>query len=276
MAATLGAGVIEAGTVCDVLGTAEPVCAVTERPVNDETGVVEAHPHADPDKWLLENPGWLSGGAYRWFRDELAGGLSSTDRNQKVSYEALNELMAESPAGADGVIWLPFLGGATAPEWNSSARAGWFGLTAAHGRSHMVRALHEGNAFALRDVMQAMTSAGATPKRIICVGGGARSKLLRSIRADVTGLPVSRCEDVETTARGAAILAAFGAGLHRSIASACTAMASPAVDEIQPDDLRHALYIQVHGRYRALYAALKPLFATTSNSELASGQGFEP
>ena len=186
--------------------------------------------------------------------------MSSTDGNQKVSYEALNELIAESPAGADGVIWLPFLGGATAPEWNSSARAVWFGLTAAHGRSHLVRALHEGNAFALRDVMQAMTSAGASPERIICVGGGARSKVLRSIRADVTGLPVSRCEDVETTARGAAILAAVGAGLHRSVASASKAMASPAVDEIQPDESRHEVYVQVHARYRELYAALKPLF----------------
>lgn len=261
MAATLGAGVIDAGTVCDVLGTAEPVCAVTERPVNDESGVVEAHPHADPDKWLLENPGWLSGGAYRWFRDELARGMGGTDGNQKVSYEALNELIAESPAGADGVIWLPFLGGATAPEWNSSARAVWFGLTAAHRRSHLVRALHEGNAFALRDVLLAMTSAGATPERIVCVGGGARSKVLRSIRADVTGLPVSRCEDVETTARGAAILAALGAGVHQSAESACEAMASPAVDEIQPDESRHDLYVQVHARYREVYAALKPLFA---------------
>jgi xylulokinase len=252
MAATLGAGVIDAGIVCDVLGTAEPVCAVTERPVYDESGVVEAHPHADPEKWLLENPGWLSGGAYRWFRDELG---------QKASYETLNELIAESPAGADGLIWLPFLGGATSPEWNADARAVWFGMTAAHGRSHLLRALHEGNALALHDVLLAMRSAGASPQRIVCVGGGARSRALRSIRADVTGLPVSRCEDVETTARGAAILAAVGAGLHPSVAAACRSMASPAVDELQPDESRHSLYTEVHVRYRALYAALKPLFA---------------
>ena len=71
MAATLGAGVLEPGVVCDVLGTAEPVCAVVGEPAHDESGVVELHPHADPETWLLENPGWLSGGAYRWFRDEL-------------------------------------------------------------------------------------------------------------------------------------------------------------------------------------------------------------
>jgi xylulokinase len=260
MAATLGAGVIEAGTVCDVLGTAEPVCAVTELPVYDESAVVEAHPHADPDKWLLENPGWLSGGAYRWFRDELARGIGGSDGTQTIAYEALNELIAESPPGADGVIFLPFLGGATAPDWNAAARAVWFGLTAAHGRSHLARSLQEGNALALRDVLQAMESAGAKAQRIVCVGGGARSKMLRSIRADVTGLPVSRCEDVETTARGAAILAAVGGGVHESVAAAGRAMASRAVDEIQPDESRHELYVQVHARYRELYAALKPLF----------------
>jgi xylulokinase len=260
MAATLGAGVIEPGTVCDVLGTAEPVCAVTARPTYDESGVAEAHPHADPDRWLLENPGWLSGGAYRWFRDELADGLTSPDGGHKVSYEALNDLIAQSPAGADGVVWLPFLGGATAPEWNANARAVWFGLSPAHGRSHLLRALHEGNAFALRDVLLAMESAGAPPKKIVCVGGGARSRLLRSIRADVTGLPVSRSEDVETTARGAAILAALGAGLHSTMADACRAMASPTVEEIQPDDSRHSLYTEVHAKYRELYTALKPLF----------------
>ncbi len=260
MAATLGAGVIEAGIVCDVLGTAEPVCAVTERPVYDRSGVAEAHPHADRDHWLLENPGWLSGGAYRWFRDELARGMDTTDAAPKISYEALNELIAESPAGSDGLIFLPFLGGATAPEWNAAARAVWFGLTAAHGRSHMVRSLQEGNALALRDVLQAMESAGAKPRRILCVGGGARSRMLRSIRADVTGLPVSRSEDVETTARGAAVLAAAGAGIHESVVAASRAMASAAVDEIEPDASRHDVYVRLHAKYRELYAALKPLF----------------
>jgi xylulokinase len=71
MAATLGAGVVAPGVVCDVLGTAEPVCAVVGEPAHDPTGVVELHPHADPETWLLENPGWLSGGAYRWLRDTL-------------------------------------------------------------------------------------------------------------------------------------------------------------------------------------------------------------
>lgn len=261
MAATLGAGVIEPGTVCDVMGTAEPVCAVTGAPALDPERVTELHPHATPDGWLLENPGWLSGGAYRWFRDELGSvELSRAAATGADVYELLNNAAASVPAGCDGVIWVPALAGATAPEWNADARAAWFGLTAAHGRSHMVRALLEGNAFALRDVLDAMGVAGLVPTELVAVGGGARGNLLLQMRADVTGLPVMRPADVETTARGAAMLAAAGAGLHPDVPTAVREMASPRSEPLLPDPERQAIYAEAHRRYRDLYAALRPLF----------------
>src|SRR5256885_14182147 len=71
MAATLGAGVFAPGEVCDVVGTAEPVCAGSSAPREDRTMLVECHPHGDPDSWLLENPGFVSGGNLRWWRDQL-------------------------------------------------------------------------------------------------------------------------------------------------------------------------------------------------------------
>ena len=239
MAATLGAGVTEPGTVCDVLGT--------------------AHPHATEDGWLLENPGWLSGGAYRWFRDEL-GSIEmarATETGADV-YELLNDAAAAVPPGAGGVIWIPALAGATAPEWNADARAGWFGLTAAHGRTHLARALLEGNAFALRDVLDAMRVVGLDPSEIVCVGGGARGELLLSIRADVTGVPVTRPEDVETTARGAAMLAAVGAAVYGDVRTAAARMAAPRREPVLPDPERHAVYAATHDRYRQLYAVDKP------------------
>ena len=157
MAATLGAGVVDPGAVCDVIGTAEPICAVTAEPVFDPTRLVELHPHADPETWLLENPGFVSGGAYRWFRDHL--GREELDRagEERVDvYELLNELAAQAPAGSEGAIWLPCLMGAMAPEWNADARAVWYGLTPAHTRAHLLRALLEGSAYALRDILDAM------------------------------------------------------------------------------------------------------------------------
>jgi xylulokinase len=261
MAATLGASVVEPGAVCDVMGTAEPVCAVVPGPALDPDGVTELHPHAVPGGWLLENPGWLSGGAYRWFRDELgsveAARAAATGADV---YELLNSLAADAPAGAEGVLWVPALAGATAPEWNAAARAGWFGLTAAHGRAHLARALLEGNAFALRDVLEAIREAGHPPTELVCVAGGARGDLLRQIRADVTGLPVTRPDDVETTARGAAMLAAAGAGLHADVSEASRAMASPRSEPLLPRPECREVYEGLYERHRELYAALRPLF----------------
>lgn len=262
MAASLGAGVIEDGSVCDVMGTAEPVCAVISEPALDPACVTEAHPHATPDGWLLENPGWLSGGAYRWFRDQLgAAEVAQAQASGADVYELLNGEAARAPAGAAGVLWLPALSGATAPEWNPDARAAWFGLTAAHTRAHLARALLEGNAFALRDVLEAMVMAGLEPLELVCVGGGARGELLLQIRADVTGLPVTRPEDVETTARGAAMLAAAGAGLHPDVPTAARVMAAARRAPVLPDSERHLLYGAAHERYRQLYAAVRPLFS---------------
>src|SRR5204862_5987703 len=85
MAATLGAGVYAPGEVCDVVGTAEPVCAASPEPLLDPSMLVEGHPHADPDGWLLENPGFVSGGNLRWWRDAFAA----------------TELEAERAGGAD-------------------------------------------------------------------------------------------------------------------------------------------------------------------------------
>ncbi len=252
MAATLGAGVTEPGVVCDVIGTAEPVCAVVAEPALDPDAVTELHPHASHGDWLLENPGWLSGGAYRWFRDEFGGGDGH--------YESLNDAAAGVPAGSDGVLWVPALAGAMAPEWNADARAGWFGLTASHRRAHLVRAMLEGNAFALNDVLGAMGAAGLKPTELVCVGGGARAELLLQIRADVTGLPVTRPDDVETTARGAAMLAAVGAGLHPDARVAAVQMRGARQGFLEPESERERVYAAAYARYRDLYAALRPLF----------------
>jgi xylulokinase len=261
MAATLGAGVVEPGVVCDVMGTAEPVCAVVAEPAHDPTGLVELHPHADPDTWLLENPGWLSGGAYRWFRDELGGPetLRAAECGADV-YELLDELAEGAPPGSEGVSWVPALAGAMAPEWNARARAGWFGMTAAHTRAHLARALLEGNALALRDVIEAIAAAGHAPREVVCVGGGAKGRLLCELRAHITGLPVSVPDDVETTARGAAMIAAAGAGLHPSVAAAGRAMACPRGEPLMPDPRLREVYDELHARHRRLYAALRPLF----------------
>ena len=264
MAATLGAGVFEPGEVCDVVGTAEPVCAASSEPREDPTMLVECHPHADPEAWLLENPGFVSGGNLRWWRDQFA----PIERGAEAeglgdAYDLLSQDADRVPPGAEGLIFLPCMQGAMAPEWNGAARGVFYGLTLAHSRAHMTRAILEGSAFALRDIVEAMSNAGLDVRRITIVGGGAKGPLWRQIKADVTGLPVRVPTSVETTATGAAILAAVASGVHATVADAVTAFVAYRPDEDQPDPDRRDAYEQGYRRYRAIYDALKPVFSNT-------------
>jgi xylulokinase len=261
MAATLGAGVFAPGEVCDVVGTAEPVCAASAEPREDPTMLVECHPHADPDVWLLENPGFVSGGNLRWWRDQFAPEERHAEaRGNGDAYDLVTGPAAALPPGAEGLVYLPCMQGAMAPEWNGAARGVFYGLTLAHTRAHLTRALLEGSAYALRDILEAMRDAGLEVRRLTIVGGGAKGALWRQIKADVTGLPVRVPSSVETTATGAAILAAVGAGLHPGVADAVAAFVAYQPEEQVPDPERHERYAEAYRRYRDVYYALKPVF----------------
>src|SRR4026207_2392580 len=108
MAATLGAGGVSPGDVCDVVGTAEPVCAASDEPREDPTMLVECHPHADPDAGLVGNPGCVWGGNLRWWRDQFA----PIERDAETvglgdAYDFLSTEAGHVEAGSGGVGLLP-------------------------------------------------------------------------------------------------------------------------------------------------------------------------
>jgi sugar (pentulose or hexulose) kinase len=150
--------------------------------------------------------------------------------------------------------------GAMAPEWNGAARGVFHGLTLAHTRAHLFRAVLEGSAFALRDILESMRAAGLEVRRLTIVGGGAKGMLWRQIKANVTGLPVRVPANVETTATGAAMLAAVGAALHPTVADAADAFVAYEPQEVHPDPVEHEIYEASYRLYRDVYFALKPVF----------------
>jgi xylulokinase len=248
MAATLGAGVSVVGEVCDITGTAEPVCAVSSEALADPTQLVECHPHAVPSQWLLENPGFVSGGNLRWWHDYFFP--------PDADYDSVTADAAEVPPGAEGVVFLPCMQGAMAPEWNEHARGAFLGLTLAHSRAHMTRAILEGSAFALRDIITAMRNAGLTVQRITAVGGGARSALWRQIKADVTGVPIRVPRDIETTAVGAAMVAVLALCLDGDANVVVERFVSYEPAEHEPDPARMRIYQDAYSSYRDYYNAL--------------------
>jgi xylulokinase len=159
------------------------------------------------------------------------------------------------------VTFLPCMQGAMAPEWNGAARGVFYGLSLAHTRAHLTRALLEGSAFALRDILEAMRGAGLDVSRLTIVGGGAKGPLWRQIKADVTGLPVRVPRSVETTATGAAILASVGCGIHSTVAEAVDAFVAFRPEEHVPNPDAAEAYEEAYRRYRSVYFGLKPVFS---------------
>src|SRR5581483_6992937 len=134
-------------------------------------------------RWVLGGAMASTGAALTWLRDALLGG-----------HWTLDELDAEAAAlapGADGLIFLPYLAGERAPIFDERARGAFVGLTLGHGRGHLVRAVLEAAAYAIRHVAEPILAAGIPVTELRLAGGPARSDLWARIKADVTGFPVA-------------------------------------------------------------------------------------
>jgi xylulokinase len=250
-AGSIGSGAISNGIITDVTGTAEPVTVSTDTFVLDYEGLVETHAHAIPDFYLVENPGFVSGGSTLW--------LSKSVLN--ISQAAFFDVAASAPAGSDGVLFLPALSGAMTPRWNARMRGAFAGLSMSHPSNAMARAVLEGCAFALRDVTDRFKELGLGEDEIRVVGGGAQSELWMQIKADVTGRPVHRVMVKEATALGAALLAGVTAGTFTDISDAVKRTIVLADEPYLPDPTRVSLYDDAYSRYRALFDGVEGALA---------------
>jgi len=246
----IGSGVVDPGLLSCNLGTGEAVGAVAAEPLIDADGLVETHGFIG-DRFYISNPGWLSGGAVEWFLETF-----DVDNPQSFSEQAASE-----PAGSNGLLFLPALSGAMAPRWVSGARGAFYGLTINHKRAACARAVLEGCAFAMRDVVDRLDAMGVRTDRIRLTGGGAQSRVWAQIRADVAQRPVEYGPDHDAAPLGAAILGAVAAGLAAS-ASEAARTAARGYRICDPDPAKASVYQESHARYRRLFESLTPMFGS--------------
>ena len=183
---------------------------------------------------------WTAG----WFARNLGGDLAERAKAEDRPIEALLcDEAARVPAGSQGVVAWP----RWSPTLQDPSEAGLFmGLRETHTRAHMFRALLEGIAFDLRRGRETLEGATGTRIRELRVGGGgARSDLVVQILADVLNLPVRRPPSEELSARGAAIVAAVGAGLFSGLDEAVGAMV-PDAPIVRPNPERARLYERLY------------------------------
>jgi xylulokinase len=248
-AACVGAGVLESGVIADIVGTAEPVAAASDRPIGDPEGLVETHAHVPPGRWLIEHPGFVSAGSVRWLAEDVLG----------CDQRDIGRLAADVAPGSDGVGFVPALGGGMMPRWNPDVLGAFTGLAIGHDRRHLARAVLEGCCYAVRDVVDRLDAIGLGADTIRVVGGGARDRTWLQIKADVTGRRIERLEEPEATALGAALIAAVGIGWYPDLPAAAAATLRIAAETFEPDPANAACYDDGWARHRARFAALETM-----------------
>ena len=248
-----GVGVIAPGEVVTSWGTSGTVLAPTARPLVDPRLRAHTFCHVLPDVWYLMGVVLTAGGAFSWYQEQLARELAGvSDAAARLDAEA-----ASVPRGAEGVTFLPYLQGERTPHRDAAARGAILGLSLAHTRAHLTRAVLEGITFALRDSVTILQGLGLAPSHLLLTGGGAKSKLLRRLQGEIFGLPVTTVNREEGPAYGAALLAAVGAGAFPDLRAAVEATLTRAPLEV-PEPSAHEEYAQPYARFRNAFPAARP------------------
>lgn len=256
---SVGVGAIHVGDAYDVCGTSEMIAVCLDRPV--AAPELLGRWHVTPGLWTLIGAMTTSGAALQWFRDQLVAPVAAPTGSPAPAPQALYEAMtaeaATAPAGANGVLFLPHLAGERAPWWDPHAKGVFFGLTLGTTRGEMIRAIMEGTAYAMRQLIDLAEGYGGLPiRRITTLGGASHNPLWRQIRADVWQAELVASPVREATALGAALTAGVGAGIYADYADA-VAQAVPRGGEVTaPNPAHRAVYDRSYRVYRQLYPAL--------------------
>lgn len=267
--ATLAAGAAQPGNHVAMIGTS--MCWGTIRPSVDARHGLISMPHVfnGANDLYVFGGAIAAGASVTWFRETFCQAEIAAAKAQGLDPHALLEdAAAPLPPGSDGLLFLPYLMGERSPVWDAKASGCFVGLGLHHGRANLYRAVLEGVTFALRHNIEAgIRGVGALDERLVVVGGASHSDLWMQIIADVTGRPVFTLkEDVEASL-GAALLAAYGAGLI-SAGAVRQGWVTP-VPRTTPNPAAHLAYNDLFSQYVDLYPALRPAMHRLRNTPSA-------
>jgi ribulose kinase len=207
-----------------------------------------------PGKYCLEGGQVSAGSIVKWFINEF--GVTAEN-----PFEFLGGRAVEIPRGSDGLLLLDFFQGNRTPYKDPNAKGAYYGLTLAHTRAHMYRAILEGVAFGMRNILETIEKGAGTIKELRGCGGAARNELWLRIISDVTGKPIVLTENSGNAGiLGGAVIAAVGCGCYKNFESACGAM-TKVTRVVEPDIAGYREYSVFYERYLRLYQSTRQLNA---------------
>jgi xylulokinase len=246
--ALYGSGVCAIGLGSEVMGSSSVITKISEDPI----------PHPEVCNVVTVEGQWgafmlleSGGDAVRWSRRALFDGTASFDE--------MSVLAAEAPAGSSHLFFMPYLVGDRLGDCRNS-RAQYFGLAAAHDRSHMHRAVLEGIAFAVKRQINILERiSGAPIERVIASGGGTKDELWLRIKASVYGIPILIPKEAECGIVGCAILSALASGKFSRLDDAVAAHVSYQA-EIMPDPQWQDAYRPAQSFFETLFDHSRALY----------------
>ncbi len=264
-AAAIGCGVVFEGSAFTTLGTSGVVFAHSSTMQVDPKGRVHTFCSAVPGAWHVMGVHQAACLSLKWFKNTCCDGeVIEAEKAGIDVYKLLDKKAAEVPIGANRLLYLPYLMGERTPHLDPNARGVFFGLSAMHTRSDMLRAVMEGVVYSLRDSVEIFGNLGVKIDSMYACGGGSKSPFWRQMLSDVFGFTVNTCASGEGGALGAALLAGVGASIYPTIQDACKATIFSASSVSCREDA-HNQYEPYYQIYRKLYAPLSDSF-----KELAS------
>ncbi|MDR1506030.1 MAG: hypothetical protein LBI67_02910 [Treponema sp.] len=250
----IGLGVCRSGETGVVMGSSFVQLALTDEPFFGD-GIWGPYRNAVvPGKYCLEGGQVSAGSIIKWFINEF--GIKG-----KNPFKLLGTEAADIPRGSEGLLLLDFFQGNRTPYKDPSAKGAYYGLTLAHTRAHMYRAILEGVAFGMRNILERMEKGAETIKQLRGCGGATANDFWLGIISDITGKPIVLTENsANAGVLGGAIIAAVGDGYYKSFEDACDAM-TKVTTVVNPDMAANKEYSAFYEKYLRLYECTRALNA---------------
>jgi len=262
-AAGIGTGCVAPGRTCQIMGTTGRPSVTLDKPIFDPRFINCCH--AVPGCWFSLGAVDNAGLSIKWFRDQFGQQeVSMANLTKRNAFDLLDEEASLSPAGSNGIIFLPYLAGERSPIWDPYARGVLFGLSVTHTRSDIIRAVLEGVAYTFTHNLEIFEGdMGMKMDEVFLSGGGSKSLMWQQMHADVSGKVVKVVKVKESEAIGNSILAGFGVGIYKDMVKAADQVIKiEKVVEPIPENVDR--YKKLFPFYKKLYSHLKEDFAELS------------
>ncbi len=259
LCAAVGAGSVSRGHFYNYLGSSAWVAFTSDAPVFDPEMRTYYWAHMVPGLYTPNGTMQAAGNSFHFVKGTLCKDLERLARETGQSaYDLMDQEIETSPAGAKGLLYLPYILGERSPRWNSLAKGAFVGLSMEHSRGDMLRACIEGIAMNLRVVLEVFRKEQPV-KEISLLGGLANGQIIRRILTDVYGAPTCRLNYVdEATSMGAAVAAGVGTGALSGFEDITRFVQTR--DPLEPDEAAHRFYTQWQKVFDESYEALKPVY----------------